>query len=262
MKIYEKLVLFLSFALMVTMNALANILPINGIGTGAISDSYPNLFAPAGFTFAIWGLIYLLLLVMVVYLIGQSQSALASDIRNIRKLVWIFVISNLANTVWILAWHYRYIGITVVLMLIILVCLIVMMATVKELKWPIKRLAFIKPAVGVYFGWITVATVANITTFLVSIGWQRFGLEESVWMMLILVVATAIAWFAIKWGQCAGYGLVFIWAYYGILMKHLSPVGFNGVHGGVIVILAIAIPVILFQTIVAMRKTLGSMRKN
>lgn len=259
MKIYEKIVLLLSFALMVTMNALANILPINGIGTGAISDSYPNLFAPAGFTFAIWGVIYLLLLVMVVYLIGQSKSALASDIGEVRKLVWIFVVSNLANTIWILAWHYRYIWVTVILMLIILVCLIVMMATVKELKWPLKRLALVKPAVGVYFGWITVATVANITTFLVSMGFQGLGISESIWMMFILVVATGIAWFAIKWSQCAGYGMVIIWAYFGILMKHLSPVGFNGVHVGVIAIMAIAIPVILFQTTVAMRNTFRKM---
>jgi hypothetical protein len=49
------------------VNALANILPINGKNTGQLSDQYPNLFVPAGITFAIWGVIYILLIIFIIY---------------------------------------------------------------------------------------------------------------------------------------------------------------------------------------------------
>lgn len=264
MKLNEKLIMILTYVLMITMNALANILPINGIGTGAISDSYPNLFAPSGFTFAIWGVIYLLLLVMVIYLITRSKTTLAKMMNNSerQKFVGLFAVSNIANSLWILAWHYRFIAVSVGLMLIILVSLIAMMSILKEVNGPLTQLAFVKPAIGVYFGWITVATVANITTLLVAIGWQGFGIADDIWLMAILTVATGIAYFSIEWSQCPSYGLVILWAYYGILAKHLSPTGFNGRYTGVIMVLAVALVIVLFQTVRTTIKVLRPAMKN
>ena len=106
------LVLF-TFVVMVGANALANILPINGITTGAISDSYPNLFAPAGYTFAIWGVIYLTLAFAVVRLLFQKDP----DFDFISR--W-FILSNLANTAWIFGWHYRMIPLTTLLIILVL----------------------------------------------------------------------------------------------------------------------------------------------
>ncbi len=260
MRVVEKVSVIISFVVMVTLNALANILPINGIGTGAISDSYPNLFAPAGFTFAIWGVIYLLLLVMGVYLAFKPAVSFRGFEQESRQFSWLFVISSIANSIWILAWHYRFILLSLVLMLVILACLIRMMALVNTFKWPLSQLAFVKPAIGVYFGWITVATVANVTTYLVSIAWNGFGLSEPVWLMAILAVATTIAFFAIGWSRCSGYGLVILWAYWGILSKHLSPDGFNGVYPEVMVVLGVAMIVILYKTSVIAMKTLKTLK--
>ena len=89
----------LSFILMVTVNALANILPINGITTGGVSDSYPNLFAPAGVTFVIWGIIYLLLAGFVVYQLGLFKGTNTKDI--VKLIGGYFIISSLTNTAWI-----------------------------------------------------------------------------------------------------------------------------------------------------------------
>ena len=60
----------ITFILMVTVNALANLLPLNGLTTGEVSDSYPNLFAPAALTFSIWGVIYTGLTACILYQVG------------------------------------------------------------------------------------------------------------------------------------------------------------------------------------------------
>ena len=260
MKLIDKVALLVSYFLMVTLNALANILPINGVGTGEISDSYPNLFAPAGFTFAIWGVIYLLLLVMSVYLVTRKQSEFSQFTGEIKQFTWLFVASNVANSIWILAWHYRLILVSLLLMLLILVCLIQMMALVNRFKWSMSKYVFVKPAVGVYFGWITVATVANVTTFLVAIGWNGFGISESTWLMGIIAVATGIAYFSIGWSRCSGYGLVILWAFWGILSKHMSPEGFNNAYPGVIAILGVAMTVILIKTVMVTKNTFQKQR--
>jgi hypothetical protein len=53
-------------------NALVNILPLNGITTGEVSNAYPNLFTPANYVFSIWGVIYTLLFVFMFYQLSIS----------------------------------------------------------------------------------------------------------------------------------------------------------------------------------------------
>jgi hypothetical protein len=62
----------LGFVVVVVVNALATTIPLGGMTTGQLSDLYPNLFVPAGLTFSIWGLIYLLLGICVVYGVVHS----------------------------------------------------------------------------------------------------------------------------------------------------------------------------------------------
>jgi hypothetical protein len=68
------------FAIMVVMNYLANALPLNDKTTGELSDSYPNLFVPAGITFSIWGIIYLLILGYCILQFKDSNQATVSNI--------------------------------------------------------------------------------------------------------------------------------------------------------------------------------------
>ena len=102
----KKILVVLSYIAMITLNALANILPINGENTGVISDSYPNLFAPAGYTFSIWGVIYILLGFLVFYLVREKNTERGSErVKAMDRISTWFIVSSFANAVWILTWH-------------------------------------------------------------------------------------------------------------------------------------------------------------
>lgn len=258
----KKILVVLSYIAMITLNALANILPINGENTGVISDSYPNLFAPAGYTFSIWGVIYLLLGFLVFYLVREKNTTRGSErVKAMDRISTWFIVSSFANAVWILTWHYRLMGLSVIIMLVILVSLIIMMREVIKTPFPKSDIVWLKPPIGVYFGWITVATVANITTFLVSIEWNGFGLSEEIWMMTILVVAALIACAALHWSKCGAYGLVIIWAYVGIWSKHTSETGFNSQYGGVLITLYVTLAIIILALGYVMKKQFMSSKK-
>jgi len=257
-----KLFVALSYILMITLNALANIIPINGQGTGAISDAYPNLFAPAGYTFGIWGVIYLLLGAFVIYMVRLPQSDMNPHKPMALKAIAIFfIISSVANAAWILAWHYRLIGLSVFLMLTILICLIRIMAIINQTDFNRREIIKLKPPIGVYFGWITVATIANITTFLVSLQWKGFGLSEELWLIIMLVIGVLVAVATMSWSGCGAFGLVLIWAYSGILSKHTSITGFNHQYPNAIWTLYISLAILVIVTLLTMRKTILSMKK-
>ncbi|HBL83502.1 MAG: lantibiotic ABC transporter permease [Clostridiales bacterium GWF2_38_85] len=208
---------------MVAVNALANILPINGITTGEVSNLYPNLFAPTGITFAIWGVIYFLLALYSVYQLGFFQKNKTEGLDCLlNKIGVLFSISSIANIAWIFSWHYDLIPLTMVLMLVILSCLILIALEIKKYKLSQNEILFIKLPFSVYFGWITVATIANATTLLVYLGWNGFGIGDELWTIIILFVGMIIGVAtAIKF-RCNSYTLVFVWAYTGIFIKHVS----------------------------------------
>jgi hypothetical protein len=145
-----------------------------------------------------------------------------------------FIASSVINAVWIFAWHYLQMGLTVLLMLSLLYTLIIIANLANHKAWSFTDKLFLKIPFGVYFGWITVATIANITTFLVSIGWQGFGLADSVWMIIVLFVGLVIAVARTWHDRNLAYGLVPVWAYYGIWLKHTSSAGFDGNYPHVI----------------------------
>ncbi len=247
-----KILVMLAFLGMVAVNALANILPINGLNTGEVSDSYTNLFAPAGLTFAIWGLIYLLLLIFVIYQFIPVKRE-ESQVR-LKKVQVLFVISSLANIGWIFAWHYLQIAVSLVLMLIILVSLILTDRQVsKQTNMTLRERLCLKLPFSVYFGWITVATVANVTTLLVDLGWDGFGIAENIWTVSILIIAALIALAVVKTRLNWAFGAVFVWAYAGILIKHLDSVsGFSGQYIEVIVTVSICLGLIAAASIPAL----------
>ena len=231
----------ISYLAMVAVNFLANALPINNRSTGAISDAYPNLFAPAGLTFSIWGLIYLLLGGFVAYLFVKKESHTEEVLKKINSL---FIATSLANISWIFAWHYDYIGLSVLIMAILLFLLIRIADILRAENFtPREKLVSWAPF-SVYFGWITVATIANITVFLVSIGWKGFGISDFVWASIVLIVGAIIGIARMLKDKNIAYGLVLVWAYFGILFKHVSAGGFNGQYPSVIV--AVSVCLVLF----------------
>lgn len=222
-----KVSVMITFILMIIVNGLANILPINGISTGAISDSYPNLFAPAGITFVIWGIIYFLLATYSFYQLGffQDQVSLEKG-KLMEKVSIIFSLSSIANTFWIFAWHYMNITLSMLLMLAILGSLIYINRLIIAADLDLREKIFISLPFSVYFGWITVATIANGTILLVSQGWDGFGFSDPFWTIIMLLAGLVIACATILRNRDYPYGLVIVWAYMGILIKHTAIDGF------------------------------------
>lgn len=224
-----------TYVLMVAANALANALPLNGRATGEVSDAYGNLFAPTGLTFAIWGVIYLLLAMHVLYQLGgfRNPAGRVND-ELLGRIAVVFSVSSLANVGWIFAWHYDLIGVSMAMMLIILVCLIAIVSQLRGLSLSAREALFVRIPFSVYFGWITVATIANMTVWLVSLGWDGFGISEATWAVALIAIGAVIGIAAMIRNRDVAYGLVLVWAYLGILIKHVSAGGFDGAYPAVI----------------------------
>lgn len=211
---------------MITVNALANTLPINGKNTGDVSDSYPNLFAPTGITFVIWGVIYFMLACYIGYqLFSKNQSE--EKVKLLNKIGIYFSISSLANLLWIFAWHYEIFWLSVLLILTMLYCLIIINTLIIKQKLSNKEKLFIKIPFSIYFGWITIATIANITAFITSLGVSGFGQTQLFMAAIIIIIGFLISSTVILKNRDFTYGLVIIWAYIGIFIKHISEGGFN-----------------------------------
>jgi hypothetical protein len=229
-----KVLVVISFLGMIVVNGLANALPINNLTTGEISNAYPNLFAPMGLTFSIWGLIYFLLALAVLFQCGLWQKDKEKRKQLLNQVGIYFIISSLANISWIFAWHHRLISLSLLLIIVILLTLIKIVNLLKKESFSLKEKILIQWPFSLYLGWITVATIANVTVFLVSINWSGFGLKESTWTVIVLLVATLIGLRRMLKNQDMVYGLVFIWAYLGIWLKHTLPQELGGQYPSVI----------------------------
>lgn len=242
-KMYQILNL-VGFILMIIVNGLANALPINGKSTGEISDSYLNLFAPAGLTFAIWGVIYFALGLFVIYQLGFFSKGKKEYLDVVARVGWLFFISSIANSAWIFAWHYEKILISVLIMVILLITLINLYQRINKNKASsVMEETLVRWPFSIYLSWISVATIANITAFLVSINWNGLGITEAMWTMIVILVATLITLRFVFYKKDIPYALVSVWALLGILIKHLT--FFGGEYKGVIVITAFSILIII-----------------
>jgi benzodiazapine receptor len=202
----------------VVVNGLANALPFNGLTTGEISDRFEVYFVPAGYVFSIWGLIYLGLLAYAIY---QALSAQKENPR-LQKTGWLFVLSSVGNIVWIFLWHYEVFTVTIFAMLLLLICLILIYLRLEigrsEVssgeKW------FVRVPFSIYLGWITVATIANMTSLLDYLNWGGWGISDQLWAVIMLFVGVVVASAVFISRKDIAYMLVIIWAFIGIAGKH------------------------------------------
>ena len=209
-----------AFTGVVIVNGLANGLPLNGQNTGEVSARYPSLFTPAGFTFSIWGLIYLSLAAFIVY---QALPAQRSN-QTLKEIGPLFVVNCVANAAWIFVWHYNLLWLSLLLMSVILITLIQIYRTLlaagpaaSKSEWLFLRMPF-----SLYTGWITVATVANISCVQIAMGWDNTGFSAVDWTLLKLAVAGAIAASVILRLRDIPYVLVIAWAAFGIASRQVA----------------------------------------
>jgi len=225
-----KIAVTIGYIAMISVNYLANALPIGGVTTGEASDSFANLFTPAGLTFSIWGLIYLLLLGYTIYQFIPSKKH-EKTIKTVNKL---FLVTSLANISWIFAWHNGIIWLSLIIMIILLTFLILIANNVNNQKFSLKDTLLIRLPFSIYFGWITVATIANVSVLLVSLNWNGFGISENIWTIIVLLVGAAIGITRTLKDKNIFYCLVLVWAYSGIWLKHASESGYNGQYPNII----------------------------
>jgi translocator protein len=214
------------FVVMITVNALANILPINGYNTGQISGMYPNLFVPAGFTFSIWGIIYLLLLAWVIYsgvLLWKEDDKHALSIHAV-KVAPVFILTCVLNSTWIVIWHYLQPVLALLVMLWLLRALIAIYMrmqqnrnAITQWQWLVLYVPFV-----IYLAWICVATIANTAAVLVAVEWNGFGMEPWLWSCSMIVIATILSvYFGYVKAELA-FTAVVTWALFGIYKGQLA----------------------------------------
>jgi len=209
-------ILSLIFALVI--NYLATSLPLNGISTGEISDAIPALFTPAGYVFAIWGIIYLALIGFTVYQALPSQK----NNPRLEKISYWFFLSSLLNGIWIFLWHYGQVALSVLVMLGLLYSLLMVYTRSKiGIVRPqgVERWTLDVPF-GIYLGWISVATIANVAALGVVSGWNGFGLSPVFWTISVILVGVVLAFAMIMRRKEVAYPLVLVWAFYGIYNAH------------------------------------------
>lgn len=238
-----KILVTLTYLVMIAANAAANALPLNGRNTGEVSQAYSNLFTPAGVTFSIWGVIYLLLGAHVLYQLGlfRDRTDTPADTALLNRVGLLFSLSSLANTAWIFAWHYDLIPLSALLLVTILTLLAMIVTTLRRANLTGRQRWFIGVPFSVYFGWSTVAVVANVTVLLVYWKWNGFGIAESSWAVAIILVAMGIGTFTMMRNRDVAYGLVLIWAFVGILIRQTSDLSgrYPMIIGAVVVSLAV-----------------------
>ncbi|MBU6378326.1 MAG: hypothetical protein KJS95_07305 [Gammaproteobacteria bacterium] len=210
----DRTVLPLLATLMVLMvNAAANIVPINGLNTGQLSDLYPTGFTPPGWVFSIWSVIYLGLLAFGVaaWRGGARVRARIAPISNL------YFLNAAGNAAWIFSWHYRQVALSVAIMLLILGTLIAIFVRLRRLGPPtIGEFLCVDGVFAIYFGWITTATLVNFATLFYDLRWYPFGLGMDQWALATVCAATAIYVWMGAVTRNAAYCLVFVWAAVGV----------------------------------------------
>lgn len=195
------------FAGMIVMNYLANALPLNNKTTGQLSDALPNLFVPAGITFSIWGVIYLLLA-------GYTVVQFTAKDQVVGNIGWLFAISCILNGLWIVTWHYQRLPLSLLVMACLLITLLNINMQIRDLPFGI-----IKASFGIYLGWICIATIANVTGLLVHYNWNGFRISEETWAIIMISIGALLVSITLYRLRNPFIGLSVIWAFIGIFLK-------------------------------------------
>ena len=207
-----------AFIVTVAVNGLAGSTTLlGGVTSADVSDMYPTLVTPAGFTFSIWGVIYTLLVLFVVY------QALPKN-RNkpfLGQVGMLFGLSSFCNVCWLFLWHYDLITYSLVLMLALLASLILIYRRldIGRAAVSLKEMALVHLPFSVYLGWISIATIANVSVALTAVGWDGWGIPDATWAVVIIAVALVLTLAMLATRKDVAFSLVVVWALVGILSK-------------------------------------------
>ncbi|MBK0381765.1 hypothetical protein I5M32_02230 [Pedobacter sp. SD-b] len=214
------------FVIAFTVSNLSQLKIFGGVTNADISDKYATVFTPAGITFAIWGLIYLSLFGFTIYhLIKAYKDNVHSEASQaILKIGNLFIINNIATTFWVFAFTYEYLLVSMILIIIQLITLLMIFIKLNlfDIDKSFYNKLFTQFPLSIYFAWLCVANVANISLYLTSIGWSGFGIPESLWAQIMIIVIALVSFFIVVFKRNVFFGLVAVWSVYGIRIKRVQ----------------------------------------
>ncbi len=216
--IVRQAVVLLATLATIAFNGISQSLPIGGRTSADVSNTYATYFTPANYAFAIWGIIYLLLLAYSIYQVLPSQR----ENPDARRIGWLYVLSCVLNCLWITLFQYDQILVSLIVIVGLLLSLIgiylrlnVGRASVSAADRWLLHLPF-----SVYLGWLSVATIANVAVLGVAQNWgDLFGIAAPNWAAIMLGVATVVGLLMAITRRDVGYIAVFVWAFLAIINK-------------------------------------------
>lgn len=209
-----------------TVSNLSQTKIFGGVTNGEISDKYETVFTPAGLTFSIWGVIYLALFGFTIYhLVRAYKDDVHSETsQTLSRIGNLFIVNNVATTLWVFAFTYEYLFTSMLLIIIQLITLLKIFINLQlfDNTKTFNNKLFMQFPLTIYFAWLCVATIANISLYLVSINWNGLGIEPSIWAIIMIIVTVLLSVFIITVKKNPFFGLVVIWALYGIVLKRTA----------------------------------------
>lgn len=165
---------------------------------GGFLDADSTLIAPGTGAFSIWSVIYT---GMLAYAIWQVLPAQRSDLRQV-QIGWWVAASLILNAIWIgvVQADLLYLSLPVIALLLIVLCRIFVILRRTTPKNTVEIIVA-DGAIGLYLGWVIIATTANATAILVAAGFDGFGIAPEMWSTLVLTVAAAIGIALAFWGS-------------------------------------------------------------
>lgn len=212
----KKIIVLVTLLVTLAVNYIANALPLNGNTTAAVSDLFPQYIVPLGYAFAIWGLIYFSLLGYSIhnFLYNKKDKLIENT------FIW-FITSCLCNIAWIFLWHYMQFGLTLLAILGLLGSLIMIYLNtdISEPSKSLREKVFFEFPFSLYLGWVSVATIVNVSVVLSYIGWDGFGINPAIWSATLISVATLLGLYFLKVRRDITYAAVIVWAVTGIGLR-------------------------------------------
>ena len=225
MKTIKTLAIFnaLSLTVHIALAYYTQFKKFNSFTVSEISSNYETIFTPAGFTFAIWGIIYTALGIFCLYHLFTAFKKDSTHDANvdIHRIGLFFTLVNLASAAWLLAWTNNKISISVGLIFLQLICLVIIHTRLRlyNRQSTAARKIFTQIPLSIYLGWICIATIANNSSWLTGIGWDGWGLSQTQWALVMVSIAVILAILMIIIRHNIYFSLVIAWALFGIISK-------------------------------------------
>jgi benzodiazapine receptor len=225
-----------AFIVTLIINGLAGTTLIGGRTTADVSNQNPTLITPAGYIFAIWGIIYALLAVFLIFQALPSQKTKPFQ----TQISGLFILTSLFNIIWLFLWQNLLLPLSNIVIFAFLASLIAiyLRLNIGKTNVSFREKLCVHVPFSVYLGWATIATIANIAVTLVSLGWDGFGIPLETWAILVLAVALIIDLAVIVTRRDIAYSLVFVWALAGIAANQSA-------HATIVLTAAVAIVIIV-----------------